>query len=74
MIRLTTRCLQSPSGLNFCRSKGRIFFRSLESVGCNATAEADYRVYDVMVCRLGWRRRLGANLDIMDASSTCLAG
>ena len=26
MIRATTRCLQSPSDRNFCRSKGRICF------------------------------------------------
>ena len=50
MIRATTRCLQSPSDLNFCRPKDRIlFFQSYASVRCDTTAEKDHRVYDVMV-------------------------
>ena len=50
MIRATTRCLQSPSNRNFCRSKGWIcFFCTYASVGRNTTAEADHRVYDVIV-------------------------
>ena len=78
MIRATTRCLQSSSDRNFCRSKGRIyvFFWTYASVGCNTTAEADHRVHDVVMVwiLLGWRRRLGVELNIIYAGSMCVAG
>ena len=49
MIRVAARHLQSPSNRTFCRSKGRICFFQDVSVGCSTPAEADHRVYDVMV-------------------------
>ena len=45
------------------------------SVGCKTTAEADHRVYDIMVwVRLGLGRRLGVDLYIIHARSVCMSG
>ena len=52
MIPATTRCLQSPSDRNFCGSKGWIWVFVRMSVGRNTTAEANHRVYDVIVVSL----------------------
>ena len=64
IIRATTRCLQSPSVRNY--EMLDFDFCTYASVGHNTTAEADHRLYDVMVSiHLRWRQRLGVNLNIV---------